>query len=183
MSWTAHESAVVEPDAVIGEGALIWHHAHVRSGANIGAGTSLGKNVYIDAGVRIGARVKIQNNVSVYHGVTISDEVFLGPSCVFTNDRYPRARAADWQVVPTYVGRGASVGANATIVCGVTLGDWCVVGAGSVVTHHVAAHQLVLGNPARAAGWMCKCGRVASRDAATPPAGTPQCAECRDRDA
>lgn len=177
MSWTAHETAIVEDGAQIGRGTRIWHHSHVRAGARIGSGTSLGKNVYVDDGVTIGDRVKIQNNVSVYHGVTVSDDVFLGPSCVFTNDRYPRAAGTDWQVVPTLVLTGASVGANATIICGVTLGEWCVVGAGSVVTHDVAAHQLVLGNPARPAGWVCRCGRVLSRDAATPPASL-ECSEC-----
>jgi acetyltransferase-like isoleucine patch superfamily enzyme len=147
----------------VGEGSSVWHHAHVRAGATVGSGCSLGKNVYVDAGVSIGNRVKIQNNVSVYQGVVLGDDVFLGPSCVFTNDRYPRA-IGDWSVVPTTVGRGASVGANATIICGVELGEWCVVGAGAVVTHDVLPHQLVVGNPARPAGWVCECGRVMSRE-------------------
>ncbi len=174
--WTAHPTAIVEDGAVIGDDTRIWHHCHVRSGARIGAGGSLGKNVYIDGGVTIGDRVKIQNNVSVYHGVTVGDDVFLGPSCVFTNDRYPRA-VGDWEVVATTVARGASVGANATIVCGVTLGEWSSIGAGAVVTNDVLAHQLVLGNPARPAGWVCTCGRVVSRDAATPPASF-ECSHC-----
>ena len=176
MKWTAHETAIVESGAVIGDDTRIWHHSHVRSGATIGDGASLGKNVYIDGGVTIGDRVKIQNNVSVYHGVTIADDVFLGPSCVFTNDRYPRAVGA-WEVVATEVARGASVGANATIVCGVILGEWSAVGAGAVVTHDVLPHQLVLGNPARPAGWVCKCGRVVSRDPSLAPASL-ECAEC-----
>ena len=167
MSWTAHDTAIVEDGASIGDGTAIWHHSHVRAGATLGDHCSLGKNVYIDSGVIVGSRVKIQNNVSVYHGVTIADDVFLGPSCVFTNDRYPRA-TGEWEVVPTHVGRGASVGANATIVCGITLGEWSVVGAGAVVTHDVLAHQLVLGNPARPAGWVCNCGRVLSRDIVRP---------------
>lgn len=168
MSAHVHPSAVVEPGATLGDGSSIWHHSHVRAGATIGQGCTLGKNVYIDAGVTIGSHVKIQNNVSVYQGVSVGDDVFLGPSCVFTNDRYPRA-VGDWAVVPTTVARGASVGANATIVCGIELGEWCVVGAGAVVTHDVLPHQLVLGNPARPAGWVCECGRVVSRDAATAP--------------
>ena len=169
MSAQIHPSAVVESGATLGDGTSIWHHSHVRAGATIGQGCTLGKNVYIDVGVTIGSRVKIQNNVSVYQGVTVGDDVFLGPSCVFTNDRYPRA-VGDWQVVPTTVARGASVGANATIVCGIELGEWCVVGAGAVVTHDVLPHQLVLGNPARPAGWVCTCGRVVSRDPHAAPA-------------
>ena len=168
MSWAAHDTALVEDGAEIGDGTRVWHHSHVRAGARIGSDVNLGKNVYIDSGVTIGDRVKVQNNVSVYHGVTIADDVFLGPSCVFTNDRYPRAVGA-WEVTATTVRRGASVGANATIVCGVTLGEWCAVGAGAVVTHDVLPHQLVLGNPARPAGWVCECGRVVSRDAGTAP--------------
>ncbi|MDO8364910.1 MAG: acyltransferase [Actinomycetota bacterium] len=177
MSGAAHETAIVEPGATVGDGTRIWHHSHVRAGASIGADSSLGKNVYVDSDVTIGSRVKIQNNVSVYHGVTVGDDVFLGPSCVFTNDRYPRAAGADWQVVPTQVAQGASVGANATVVCGVTLGEWCVVGAGAVVTRDVLSHQLVLGNPARPAGWVCRCGRVVSRDPQQPPPSL-QCPEC-----
>jgi len=179
MSWAAHDSAIVEDGAQIGDGSHVWHHSHVRSGARIGSDVNLGKNVYIDAGVVIGDRVKVQNNVSVYHGVAVGDDVFLGPSCVFTNDRYPRA-VGQWQVTETSVLRGASVGANATIVCGVTLGEWCAVGAGAVVTHDVASHQLVLGNPARPAGWVCRCGRVVSRDASTTPA-TFVCDQCEER--
>lgn len=176
-AWSADETAIVEPGASIGNGTRIWHHAHVRAGASIGAHTSLGKNVYIDADVTIGSRVKVQNNVSVYRGVTIGDDVFLGPSCVFTNDRYPRAIGSDWQVVPTFVKQGASVGANATIVCGVTLGEWSAIAAGSVVTHDVAAHQLVVGTPARPAGWVCRCGRVVSRDPSPPPSF--DCGHCQ----
>jgi UDP-2-acetamido-3-amino-2,3-dideoxy-glucuronate N-acetyltransferase len=158
-----HPTAVVEDGARLGAGAAVWHHAHVRSGAEVGAGTSLGKNVYVDAGVRIGERCKIQNNVSVYAGVTLEDEVFVGPSAVFTNDRYPRAVSPDWEVVPTHVARGASIGANATLVCGIEVGEWATVGAGSVVTRDVAAHELVVGNPARRVGWVCRCGRVVAR--------------------
>ena len=166
--WSADATAIVEPGSHIGAGTRIWHHAHIRTGATIGENSSLGKNVYIDADVIIGSRVKIQNNVSVYRGVSVADDVFLGPSCVFTNDRYPRAAVTDFQVVPTVVQRGASVGANATVVCGVTLGEWCAVAAGAVVTHDVAPHQLVVGSPARPAGWVCECGSVVSRDVAPP---------------
>ncbi|MGB8860169.1 MAG: acyltransferase [Ilumatobacteraceae bacterium] len=168
MTSTNHPTAIIEAGAVIGAGTSIWHHSHVRSGATIGNDCTLGKNVYIDAGAVVGSRVKIQNNVSVYYGVTIADDVFLGPSCVFTNDRYPRA-VGEWAVVATHIAQGASIGANATIVCGVTLGEWSAVGAGAVVTHDVLPHQLVFGNPARPAGWVCRCGRVIDRGDEPPP--------------
>ena len=168
QQWFAHPTAIVDAGAVIGRGTSLWHHVHVRGSATIGADCNLGKNVYIDGGVHLGDRVKVQNNVSVYHGVRIGDDVFLGPSCVFTNDLYPRASNPDWKVVPTNVGNGASIGANATIICGHSIGDWAVVGAGSVVTRDVAAHQLVVGNPARHAGWVCTCGRVVARTADRP---------------
>ncbi|MBI4883776.1 MAG: N-acetyltransferase [Actinobacteria bacterium] len=176
-AWFAEPTAIVESGATIGEGARIWHHAHVRTGATIGAATSLGKNVYVDTHVTIGARVKVQNNVSIYRGVTIADDVLLGPSCVFTNDRFPRAAAHDWEIVLTSVQRGASVGANATVVCGVTIGEWSIVGAGAVVTHDVAAHQLVVGSPARPAGWVCRCGRVVSRNIDAPVSF--ECDQCQ----
>ena len=117
-----HETAIVEAGAEIGEGTNIWHHAHVRSGSRIGSGCNIGKNCYIDAGVTIGSGVKIQNNVSVYHGVEIGDDVFVGPSAVFTNDYYPRAFNPDWEVSETRIGKGASLGANCTIVCGHQVG-------------------------------------------------------------
>ncbi len=164
----AHETAVVEPGANIGEGTRIWHHAHVRSGAVIGRDCNLGKNVYVDGGVIIGDRVKVQNNVSVYLGVTIEDDVFVGPSAVFTNDLYPRAGSDHWEVGTTLVRRGASIGANATIVCGTEIGEWSLVGAGCVVTESVAAHEMVAGNPAGRIGWVCRCGRRVSRSQSEP---------------
>lgn len=174
--WLCDPTATIDDGAVVGDGSRLWHHVHVRSGARIGVECSLGKNVYVDAGVTIGDRVKVQNNVSIYAGVTIGDDVFLGPSCVFTNDRYPRAHGAAWQLALTDVRQGASVGANATVVCGTTIGAWAVVGAGAVVTHDVLDHELVVGNPARHAGWVCTCGRVVSR-APTRPTEL-RCAEC-----
>jgi UDP-2-acetamido-3-amino-2,3-dideoxy-glucuronate N-acetyltransferase len=154
---TIHRTAVVEDDAEVGAGARVWHFAHVRSGAKVGEGTVLGKSVYVDTGAVIGARCKVENFVSVYSGVILEDEVFVGPSVVFTNDRHPRA-SGDWEVVPTLVQRGASLGGNATVVAGVTIGPWASVGAGSVVTSDVEAHRLVVGNPARVIGWVCRCG-------------------------
>ncbi|HUZ21510.1 MAG TPA: acyltransferase [Acidimicrobiales bacterium] len=171
-----HETAIVEPGARIGTGTHVWHHSHVRDGAVIGRDCTLGKNVFVDATVVIGDRVKVQNNVSVYRGVTLEDEVFVGPSAVFTNDQLPRASSPDWQITPTLVREGASIGANATIVCGSEIGRWAMVGAGSVVTRSVAPHQLVVGVPARPAGWVCRCGAVVSREASRPASF--ECAGC-----
>jgi len=161
-----HPTADVSPKAQIGEGTSIWHHAQVREGARIGRNCILGKGVYVDAGVVIGDNVKVQNYVSIYHGVIIEDGVFCGPHCVFTNDKRPRAvnpdgslkAADDWEVVETRVKRGASIGANAVIVCGVTVGEWAMVGAGSVVSRDVPDYGLVWGNPARLRGFVCACG-------------------------
>jgi dTDP-4-amino-4,6-dideoxygalactose transaminase/acetyltransferase-like isoleucine patch superfamily enzyme len=169
---------VVEDGAVVGADTTIWHHSHVRSGAVIGQSCNLGKNVYVDAGARIGDRVKIQNNVSVYRGVEIQDDVFVGPSAVFTNDLRPRAHAVDWQVTPTLVRTGASIGANATVVCGIEIGEHAMVAAGAVVTRTVRPHQLVAGNPARHRGWVCRCGAVLSREEAPPRSMT--CAACQE---
>ncbi|HNG25316.1 MAG TPA: acyltransferase [Microthrixaceae bacterium] len=164
-----HPTAVVENGAILGAGARVWHHAHVRAGARIGAGTNLGKNVFVDSGAVIGDRVKVQNNVSVYSGVTVGNDVFVGPSAVFTNDLVPRAFAEDWAVTPTTVGSGASIGANATIVCGNDIGDYAMVGAGAVVTRPVRPHELVVGNPARHLGWVDEAGSVISREVDPPP--------------
>jgi acetyltransferase-like isoleucine patch superfamily enzyme len=169
-----NELAIVEDGAAIGAGTSVWRHSHVRPDAVVGADCLLGKNVYVDDGAVLGDRVTVQNNVSVYQGVTLEDDVFVGPSAVFTNDLYPRSRNRDWELVPTLVRRGASVCANATLVCGVTVGEWAVVAAGAVVTKDVAPHEIVAGNPARRLGWACRCGRVASRDP-EPPAGEPRC--------
>jgi acetyltransferase-like isoleucine patch superfamily enzyme len=167
-SFFAHPSAEVEPGALIGDGTKIWHLVHVRGSATVGANCVLGRNVYIDADVVIGDLVKIQNNVSVYKGVTLEDEVFVGPSAVFTNDLRPRAQNPDWQIVPTIVHRGASIGANATVVCGVEIGAYAMVAAGAVVTRDVAPYRLVAGCPARPIGWVDESGTVVSRDANRP---------------
>jgi UDP-2-acetamido-3-amino-2,3-dideoxy-glucuronate N-acetyltransferase len=156
---TVHPSSVIDSDVEIGPETQVWHFVHVSSGARIGARCSLGQNVFIGRGVRLGDGVRVQNNVSIYEGVEVSDDVFLGPSCVFTNVRNPRAhvpRKHAYEI--TRVGKGVSVGANATVVCGVTLGAYCFVGAGAVVTRDIAPHALVVGNPARLRGWMCRCG-------------------------
>jgi acetyltransferase-like isoleucine patch superfamily enzyme len=163
-----HPTAEVEAGAQVGEGTRIWHHAHVRAGAVIGANCILGYGVYVDAGVRIGDNCKLQNRASVYHGVTIEDGVFVGPHVAFTNDKHPRAVRPDgslatdddWTVSPVLVRSGASIGAGALILPGVTLGRWSMAGAGSVVTRDVPDHGLVTGNPARLTGYACKCGHT-----------------------
>jgi UDP-2-acetamido-3-amino-2,3-dideoxy-glucuronate N-acetyltransferase len=163
-----HPTADVEPGATVGRGTKIWHLAHIRASATIGSDCVIGRNVYVDAEAVVGSRVKIQNNVSVYRGVTLEDEVFVGPCAVFTNDLRPRAQNPEWQVTPTLVRRGAAIGANATIVCGIEIGEYAMVAAGAVVTRDVAPYQLVAGNPARRLGWVDEAGNVVSRDA-TPP--------------
>jgi acetyltransferase-like isoleucine patch superfamily enzyme len=165
-----HPTATVDEGAKVGDGTRVWHLAYIRGSASVGSGCNLGRNVYIDANVTVGDLVKIQNNVSVYEGVTLEDEVFVGPSAVFTNDLRPRAQNPDWQITPTLVRRGASIGANATIICGTTIGEYAMIAAGSVVTKDVRPHQLVAGNPARHLGWVNKLGEVVSRDAEAPAA-------------
>ena len=157
--YFVHESAVVDEPCSIGEGTKIWHFSHIMRGSTVGRNCILGQNVYVDADVIVGDGCKLQNNVSVYKGVTIEDGVFCGPSMVFTNVINPRAfieRKEEFK--PTLVQRGASLGANCTIVCGVTIGAYALIGAGSVVTRDVVPHGVVYGVPAQRRGWACKCG-------------------------
>lgn len=159
MSVQVHPTAIVDDGAVIGEGSRVWHWTHVCGGARIGSGCSLGQNVFVGNDVVIGDRVKIQNNVSVYDAVRMEDEVFCGPSMVFTNVYNPRSaveRKNEYR--QTLVRKGATLGANCTIVCGVTIGRYAFVGAGAVVNKDVADHALMVGVPARRVGWMCECG-------------------------
>jgi UDP-2-acetamido-3-amino-2,3-dideoxy-glucuronate N-acetyltransferase len=154
-----HESAYVDEGAQVGPRTRIWHFVHVMPGAVIGADCNLGQNVVVLNGTRIGDRVKIQNNVSVYEGVELEDDVFCGPSMVFTNVINPRSHVSRKdEYRRTLVKRGASIGANATILCGTTLGEYCFVGAGAVVTKDVPAYAIVTGVPARRTGWVCTCG-------------------------
>jgi len=171
-----HESAYVDDGATLGDDTKVWHFCHVMGGAAIGARCSLGQNVVVMNGVRIGDNVKIQNNVSVYEGVEIEDDVFCGPSMVFTNVINPRSAVSrKHEYRRTLVRRGASIGANATIVCGATLGEYAFVGAGAVITKDVPAYALMTGVPARRTGWMCECGEKLAGD------GAGECAACGRR--
>ncbi|HKI96521.1 MAG TPA: acyltransferase [Gemmatimonadales bacterium] len=172
--YVVHPSAFVDDGAAIGAGTKIWHFCHVMPGAVIGERCSLGQNVVVMPGTRIGNNVKIQNNVSIYEGVELEDDVFCGPSCVFTNVMNPRSHISrKHEYRRTLVKRGASIGANATIVCGTTLGEYAFVGAGAVVTSDVLAYALMVGVPARRVGWMCQCG-----ERLRVQAGRAACAVC-----
>ncbi|MHA1707821.1 MAG: acyltransferase [Candidatus Heimdallarchaeaceae archaeon] len=167
-----HPSAIIEENVKIGNGSRIWHFVQVRTGAEIGENCNIGKSVFIDFNVKIGNNVKIQNFVSVYHGVSIEEDVFVGPHVCFTNDFLPRAFNQEWELVETQIKRGASLGANSTIVCGITVGEYSMVGAGSVVTKNVAPFTLVYGNPAKLRGYVCYCGNVLSKTTEQLPPGT-----------
>lgn len=157
--YFAHETAVIDENCQIGEGTKIWHFSHIMSGSVIGARCNIGQNVVISPEVILGNNVKVQNNVSVYTGVTCDDDVFLGPSCVFTNVTNPRSAVnRKSQYAKTHVGKGATIGANATIVCGHDIGAYAFIGAGAVVTKDVPAYALLVGNPARQLGWMSEYG-------------------------
>ena len=158
-TFFAHESVVIDPPCRIGAGTRIWHFSHIMRDSTIGEGCNLGQNVVVSPGCVIGNGVKIQNNVSVYEGVTLEDHVFCGPSIVFTNVYNPRSEIRRMEELrPTLVRRGATLGANCTIVCGVTIGSYAFVAAGAVVTKDVPDYALVIGNPGRVRGWMCSCG-------------------------
>jgi UDP-2-acetamido-3-amino-2,3-dideoxy-glucuronate N-acetyltransferase len=172
--YFVHESSYVDDGAKIGKGTKIWHFSHIMPGAVIGERCNLGQNVVVMQGSRLGNNVKVQNNVSIYEGVVLEDDVFCGPSCVFTNVVNPRShvsRKAEYQ--RTLVRRGASIGANATILCGVTLGEYSFIGAGAVVRSDVPPFAIMVGVPARRVGWMCRCGvRLQFRE------GRATCAAC-----
>lgn len=159
LDYFAHETAVIDEGADIGVGVKIWHFSHIMTNCKIGAGSNIGQNVVISPEVVLGKNVKVQNNVSIYTGVTCDDDVFLGPSMVFTNVINPRSAVnRKDQYLKTHVGRGASIGANATIVCGNDIGEFAFIGAGTVVTKFVPPYALVIGNPSRQVGWMSEFG-------------------------
>lgn len=175
MAIDIHPTAIVYAGARVGDDTRVWHWTHSCAGAVIGRGCSFGQNVYVSNQVMIGDNARVQNNVSIYDGVTLEDDVFCGPSMVFTNVINPRAHVSrKHEYKPTLVRRGASIGANATVICGVTIGEYAFIGAGAVVTRDVPAHALIVGAPGRRIGWMCRCGERL-------PKGTEvSCAACGD---
>ena len=179
--WKAHETAIVDEGAEIGAGTRIWHFSHVSSGSRIGESCTLGQNVFVAPNVNIGNFCKIQNNVSVYEGVELEDYVFCGPSMVFTNILNPRCefpqRGAEFYI-PTKVKRGASLGANSTIVCNTTIGKRAFVAAGAVVTRDVPDYAMVMGAPARQVGWMCACGTKLNLGVDEVGEETAACSKC-----
>ena len=179
---SVHPTAVLDEGARVGAGTRIWHFSHVMAGAELGMNCVVGQNVFIGGGVRIGDGVKIQNNVSVYDGVILESDVFCGPSVVFTNVINPRAfieRKTEYR--PTRICRGASLGANSTIICGCTIGEYAFVGAGAVVTADVRPHALVVGVPARERGWICRCGITLATPGPDPADDTMSCPGCKSR--
>ena len=165
-NYFVHPTSVVDDEVLIGEETKIWHFSHIQKGAKIGKNCSFGQNVNVSNNVRIGDSVKVQNNVSIYEGVELGNYVFCGPSCVFTNDLTPRAKYPKGRAgyKKTVVGEGASIGANATVVCGHNIGKWAMIAAGAVVTSNVPNHALMMGVPARIRGWVCECGEILSDD-------------------
>ena len=158
-AYQAHETAVIDAGCTIGEGTRIWHFSHIMAGCTLGKGCNIGQNVVISPDVVLGNNVKVQNNVSVYTGVTCEDDVFLGPSCVFTNVINPRSAVPrKEQYLKTHIGKGATIGANATVVCGHTIGEYALIGAGAVVTKDVPPYALVVGNPSQQIGWVSEYG-------------------------
>ena len=175
-----HPSAEINKNSTIGEGSYIWNQVQVRENTKIGKNCILSKDVYIDKDVVIGNNVKIQNGVSVYQGVTVEDDVFLGPHMTFTNDMFPRAFIGDFKIFKTYVKKGASIGAHATIICGITIGEYAMIGAGSVVTKDVPDHALIVGNPGKIIGFACKCGQKLQKIAETDKNVKMVCTKCNE---
>lgn len=177
--YIAHQTATIDPGCVIGDDTRIWHYAHLMPGARIGRSCTIGQNVFVAGRAVLGDRVKLQNNVSVYDGVTLEDDVFCGPSMVFTNVTTPRSHLSRREAFElTLVRQGATLGANSTVLCGLTIGRFAFVGAGAVVTRDVADHALVVGNPARQVGWVCQCGvRLAGLRLTASTVACPDCGE------
>ena len=161
MSYFKHEKALVHPDAKIGEGTRLWAHTNVQAGATIGSGCNICDGSFVEKGARIGDHVTVKHHVSIFDGVTIEDDVFIGSNIAFINDRNPRSHRTDaWTLEKTLVKKGATLGTNAVIMCGITIGEFAMVGAGAVVTRDVPPHTIVRGNPAWVKGYACRCGRT-----------------------
>jgi UDP-2-acetamido-3-amino-2,3-dideoxy-glucuronate N-acetyltransferase len=176
-----HPTAVVDKTAVIGDGTKVWHFVHVRENAEIGGKCVLGHSVYIDKEVKIGNGVKLENRANVYCGVKIEDNVFVGPHVTFVNDPYPRSFSTDWKIVPTLVREGASIGAGTVVMCGVTVGEYAMIGAGSVVTKDIPPHAIAFGDPARVKGFACKCGRKLKEEEKKQEFVLMKCLFCGDK--
>jgi len=177
---TVPTTSVVDKTAVIGEGTRVWNFVHVRENAEIGNECVLADYVYVGRGVKIGNNVKIENRATVYQGVTIQDKVFVGPHVTFTNDPYPRSFSADWKIHPTLVKEGASIGARTVVRCGVAIGEYALIGAGSVVTENIPLHALAYGNPARIRGFVCRCGRKLETQEKKKDCVLMKCPFCRE---
>lgn len=175
-----HPTAEVHPSANVGQGTKVWGQAQIREKASIGSSCNISKDVYIDAGVEIGNRVKIQNGVSIYKGVVLEDDSFVGPHAAFTNDSMPRSFNEDWEIVPTFVRRGASIGANATIICGVSLGPYSMVSAGSTLTTDAPPHGLMIGSPARLVAYICRQGHRMTSVSSEGYDYTYHCEQCKE---
>lgn len=176
-----HPTAVVEKTATIGEGTKIWHFVHIREDAEIGKNCVLGHSVYVGKAVKIGNRVKLENRATVYEGVKIEDNVFVGPHVTFTNDLYPRSFSTDWKIVPTLVKKGASIGAGTVMICGVTIGEHAMIGAGSIVTKDIPPHAMAYGSPAKIKGFVCKCGRQLTKEEERQKHVLMKCSSCGEK--
>ena len=164
MKFFQHEKALVSPRAKIGANTRIWAFANIQDGVTIGENCNICDGCFVEKGVVIGSNVTMKNGVALFEGMTVEDHVFLGQNSTFVNDRHPRSQKSDWKLEKTLIKEGATIGANATVLCGITIGEFAVVGAGSVVTKNVANYQIVVGNPARERGWACRCGKILPND-------------------
>ena len=176
-----HPTAVVDKNARIGEGTKVWHFVHVMENAEIGKNCVLGHSVYVGREVKIGNYVKLQNRATIYQGAKIEDNVFVGPHVTFTNDPYPRSYSPDWTIIETLVKKGASIGAGSIIMCGVTIGNYAMIGAGSVVTKNVPPNALAYGNPAKIRGFVCKCGRKLEEEKKNRKFVLMKCSHCNEK--
>jgi UDP-2-acetamido-3-amino-2,3-dideoxy-glucuronate N-acetyltransferase len=176
-----HPTAVVDKTAIIGKGTKIWHFVHVRENAEIGENCVLGHGVYVDKKVKIGNRVKLENGANVYQGVKLEDDVFIGPNVTFTNDPYPRSFSSNWKIVPIYIKKGVSIGGGSVVSCGITIEEYAMIGAGSVVTKKIPPHALAYGNPAKIRGFVCRCGKKLVRHKKQEAFVLMECSRCLEK--